>query len=452
MNERHALPVIEHGMVMPFTIVLPEGELLECLEAVRILPGRRLVGRARWRGQDVFIKLFTGDRAERDWQREQRGSVALLTHGVSAPTLLLSTRLPEPGGFIILYEVIDDGTDAGAAYEDADAALRAMLRRQLLDTLAQLHSAGLQHTDLHLDNFLLTDDRLYVLDAGSLRLVEGAVDLPQAEDDLAVLLAQFNDLQADDVTVLYARYLEARHIADGDEARFVKTYKKARAYRERKYLDKIFRECSAFVAEHDFGRRCVFDRAYDSDCLRELLADPDVFFTDPASVMLKDGNTSTVVSGDACDQAIVIKRYNIKHAWHGLRRALRETRAATSWRNAHLLAMLGIPTAAPLAFLEERRGPLRGRSYFIMQAVAGTRAEEYFTDPDMPPELKQAQAGLLLKQFERLADAGLVHGDYKATNFVITEQGPLILDLDALRRPSSAARFRKGLARDLRRF
>ncbi|MGD9000944.1 MAG: hypothetical protein PVF75_11050, partial [Granulosicoccaceae bacterium] len=42
--------------------------------------------------------------------------------------------------------------------------------------------------------------------------------------------------------------------------------------------------------------------------------------------------------------------------------------------------------------------------------------------------------------------------DYKATNFVITEQGPLILDLDALRRPSSAARFRKGLARDLRRF
>lgn len=448
------LPPIAHDMPLPFNLELGEHGLLECRQALRILPGRRLVCRARWRGEEVVAKLFSGERAERDWQREQQGSVALLTHGIPAPALLLSQRLGTPGTYIIVYRLVEDGTDGSVAYAQADDAQRARLRGQLVECLAQLHNAGLQHTDLHLDNFMFSADRLFVLDAASVRVTTPSLGIAQGEADLAVLLAQFNDLQDDQLGGLYTAYLSARDgAADaGDSTRFARELDLARAYRERKYLQKVFRECSAFAVERSARRHCVLARAFDSDCLRALLADPDRCMVMNDAAMLKDGNTSTVVGVEACGLSLVIKRYNVKHLWHWLRRALRQTRAANSWRNAHWLQMLGVATATPIAFIEERRGPLRGRSYFLMQSVDGTRADAYFSDARIPNELKQAQAKLLLKQFDRLANAGLVHGDYKATNFVIGEHGPLLLDLDALYRPGTAAAFRDGLRRDLRRF
>jgi RIO-like serine/threonine protein kinase len=131
---------------------------------------------------------------------------------------------------------------------------------------------------------------------------------------------------------------------------------------------------------------------------------------------------------------------------------LRTTRAASSWRNAHRLGMLDIPTAKPVAFIENRLGPLRGSSYFIMQAVNGTRADHYFVDNTIPLQVRHGHAEVLLYLFERIAAAGLVHGDYKASNFVVTEHGPVILDLDAMKPAGSEAALQQGLEKDLRRF
>ncbi|MBW1746795.1 MAG: hypothetical protein JRJ25_11240 [Deltaproteobacteria bacterium] len=88
-----------------------------------------------------------------------------------------------------------------------------------------------------------------------------------------------------------------------------------------------------------------------------MIADPDSVID--SSRLLKEGNSSTVALAEVNGKLLVIKRYNIKNFIHALKRYLRNTRAWTSWRNAHRLELLGIPTPKPIAFLERRWGPFR---------------------------------------------------------------------------------------------
>jgi tRNA A-37 threonylcarbamoyl transferase component Bud32 len=451
-QEALMLPAIEQGMTFPFRLEVEGIGALECLQAARILPGRRLVCRARLDGQIVYAKLYTGSRAERDWQHEQNGSVAMQMRGIRTPQLLGSAHLADV--LVLIYEALEPAEGIAALYAKADSGQQAMLRQQCVNLIAQLHNASLLHTDPHLDNFLVCNELLYVIDAGSVRYQEKRPSRSEAEDNLAVLLAQFDVLEINEVESLYGLYLGERGLESmqADIDNFIQRLQSARDYRARKYLKKIFRECSAFVVEHSFERRVVFKRDYDNEVFRELFADPDRFIEANNTFSLKAGNTSTVVELGCCGRRVVIKRYNVKHLWHGVRRMLRRTRAARSWCNAQRLEMLHIPTATAVGFIEKRFGPLRGSSYFIMQAVPGTRADHYFVDSSIPLETRREQAGAMMYVLERVAAAGLVHGDYKASNFMITDEGPVLLDLDAMHQPGSARAFRRGLQKDLQRF
>lgn len=446
------LPDIEHGMSMPFNILKVKGEALVCLSAARILPGRRLVCRGTWNGKFVYAKLYTGQKAERDWQRDQSGSTAMQMRAVPTAKLLHSQQLEN--GFVIVYEALEPSSSLLDSYRKSDHIGKAGLRQGCVKLFAQLHTGNLLHTDPHLDNILVYDGQLYLIDAGAIEFKDELLLREDAEANLAVLLAQFTNLDDNEVDTLYQFYLGERQLgySSGDCEKFRQRLQAARDYRQRKYLEKIFRECSAFVCEKNFDRYVVFDREYDSEDFRLLIGNPDRFIQSDSAALLKLGNTSTVAEVDCDDKRFVVKRYNVKHLWHGARRMLRMTRAATSWHNAHLLSMLDIPTAKPVAFIENRFGPLRGSSYFIMQTVNGTRADQYFVDNSIPLQVRQGHAEVLLYLFERIAVAGLVHGDYKATNFMITDHGPVLLDLDAMQAVSNRDAFRAGLEKDLRRF
>lgn len=53
---------------------------------------------------------------------------------------------------------------------------------------------------------------------------------------------------------------------------------------------------------------------------------------------------------------------------------------------------------------------------------------------------------------QALRDYGIVHGDMKATNFLITEQGLSVLDLDGMYQEPDLRRFAKASEKDLQRF
>ncbi|MDX1375382.1 MAG: lipopolysaccharide kinase InaA family protein, partial [Burkholderiales bacterium] len=221
--------------------------------------------------------------------------------------------------------------------------------------------------------------------------------------------------------------------------------------REARYLRKIFRASTAFAARQDARQRVVWDRRYDSPALHALLADPDRDLASGAP-LLKDGNTSTVWVARAEGRRFLVKRDNPKGLWHGAKRALRGTRAARSWRNAHLMRLRGVPTAAPVALLERRRGPLQGVAYFICECVEGPDCRTYFGSPDVRPEDKRAAAGKVAALIAALRAARLSHGDLKATNILLSADGPVLIDIDALRAHRSEAAFERAHAKDVERF
>ena len=75
---------------MPEHYLLNDGSRLTLMQVVRALPGRRMVCRAAWRGQPVYVKLFIGERAERDLTRDAAGVSALHHAGIPTPELLYS--------------------------------------------------------------------------------------------------------------------------------------------------------------------------------------------------------------------------------------------------------------------------------------------------------------------------------------------------------------------------
>ena len=180
------------------------------------------------------------------------------------------------------------------------------------------------------------------------------------------------------------------------------------------------------------------------DELAELMEDPDKFIE--AGLMLKNGNSSTVALVQLATRSLVVKRYNIKNSWHCLRRAFRKSRACRSWSNAHRMEFLGIPALKPVAMIENRVGPIRTTAYLITEFIEGPDALKCLrADPNGDLE---AITGIL----QELSNVQISHGDLKATNFVMTSEGPIMIDLDGMKEHGTRQSFEQAFSRDLERF
>jgi tRNA A-37 threonylcarbamoyl transferase component Bud32 len=199
-----------------------------------------------------------------------------------------------------------------------------------------------------------------------------------------------------------------------------------------------------------WGYFVMVDRASWGDGLQALVQDPDALMAQ--GEMLKDGDTTTVVAVDLGGQRYVIKRYNIPNAWYALRRFFRPTRAWYCWRNAHMLRLFGIQTPRPIMMMERRWGPLRRTAYFVTEWIAGQDVQQVLSSH---PVQSQVWAQLMVRfslMFGYFRDYRIVHGDCKATNFIVADGKIYVIDLDAMRREPDDRRFLKYHARDLKRF
>jgi tRNA A-37 threonylcarbamoyl transferase component Bud32 len=458
-EQRRAAPGQDPWGAPPFSLTLaglagPQREL-RIESVVRRIPGKRLACFARWGGADVFAKIFF-DRAgrERHCKRDERGVRAMLAHGVATPALLHSGATEDGIARALVFERIEGAQSALEAWERADGREgRAQLMRRLVNAVAGHHAAGLVQRDMHLKNFLVTADRLYTLDGADIDERRAPLAKRAALENLGLLFAQLDPPDDDLARALYPAYAAARGWAAGpaDLAEFARAIDRMRERREDRYLRKIFRESTAFAAQRDARRIAVWDRRRDSAALRALLADPDRYLESDAP-LLKDGNTSTVGVATVEGQRFLVKRDNVKGFWHGVRRALRDTRAARSWRNAHLMRLRGVPTATPLALLERRHGPVRGVAYFISECVEGPDCRTYFGSRAVPMAEKRAAAQEVAALIRALGAARLSHGDMKATNILLSAAGPVLIDIDALRAHRAEAALARAHAKDVARF
>ncbi|KAB7627333.1 lipopolysaccharide kinase InaA family protein [Alkalilimnicola sp. S0819] len=433
---RGQLPALSRGEGgLPLSAELA-GHPLRLEAVLRALPDRRLVLRVCWGERVGVLKVFLdATRAERHLAREQEGLAALTAAGLPTPERLWQGHL---AGFPALLTAWVEG--ARGLGKDFGAASSAQLAR-LGELWARLHRAGLLHDDPHGDNVLFAGEALYLLDGDA---VKAAADDAARRDNLARLLAQLPLPRREAQRALAEAYGTSL-----DEPGLAQALRAARRDRARRHAAKAFRNASDFVAEHDARHHLHLARAFDTPELRALLSDPDAAMA--GGRLLKDGRTCTVARVDCGGQALVIKRYNRKSAAHAIVQSLRRGRAAISWRNAHYLRALGLPTPAPVALLERRLGPLRGTAYYITAYQPAWRPDDHFRDQGLTAGWRELEAMAAL--VNALGAVGLSHGDLKAGNFLVCEGGDVqLIDLDAMRLHESIPAFRRAYARDLRRF
>ena len=220
--------------------------------------------------------------------------------------------------------------------------------------------------------------------------------------------------------------------------------------RLRTVLKKLYRETSANAFLRDWNHYIVYERGLESEDLQRFLQQPDTYID--SGTLIKGGRTATVAKVMIDGKPYVLKRYNIKSLWHRIRRLFQPSRAWVCWRNAHMLDMLGIATPKPLLMMEWRFGSLRREAYFLCEFVEGEDAlhfleKEPINSPAWTRTLDQFRA-----LFRAMRDYGIVHGDMKATNFLVTDQGLTVLDLDGMFQESDQRRFAKAFGKDLQRF
>ncbi|MBE9516187.1 MAG: hypothetical protein IME93_04335 [Proteobacteria bacterium] len=444
---------------LPFSVTLENGDTVQCRQRVRVIPHRRAVcagtvtsANKSSDNNQVFIKLYIDDSRSRvHWQREHDGLQLLAEKEIVTPEVLYSGATKDGKAHAIVSRAVTPSSEFLDLWQSAvDNNSREKLLGTLVSAVAQLHRSGLVQHDIHLRNFLVSGEAIYTLD-GSDIISHQSMTKSQALSNLGLLAAQFEP-QYDDLFVsLFRQYVAegCAAVSESDRDEFICQRDQQRDRRKAKYLQKIFRQSTAFSAQQSFTARTIISKRYDSPELTALLNDPDKFIA-ASEKILKQGNSSTVALIKVGDRNMVIKRYNIKSPWHAVSRALRPTRAAVSWRNAHMLSFYGIPTAAPVAMLEQRMGPLRGKAYFVCEYQPGITARDFFAQEgstETGPVLSAMQQIVGLLQRFRIA-----HGDMKATNFLVRNGRVWLIDLDGMRQISSPGTFHRAHQADIMRL
>ena len=186
--------------------------------------------------------------------------------------------------------------------------------------------------------------------------------------------------------------------------------------------------------------------------MEEFFSDPDIAFDIPDNLLLKKGNSATVTKYTINENELVIKRYNMKTIVHALRRAFKKSRADHSWYYAHLLKKKEIHTPNPVAMKEKRFGPFRNKAYLICEYIEGPTAQNFFTNPQHTFKEKSIIAKQIIKIFNVLKASMITHGDMKATNIIIHNNKPFLIDLDSMKAHKLKKRFIRAWKKDMKRF
>ncbi|MBT8486050.1 MAG: phosphotransferase [Phycisphaerales bacterium] len=170
-------------------------------------------------------------------------------------------------------------------------------------------------------------------------------------------------------------------------------------------------------------------------------------------VMIKAGDRSTVARIDDGSTRLLLKRYNLKHPLHTLTHVALRSRAAWCWRNGRRLREAGVPTPEPLAYCEERLGPLRFQSYLLTRYVEGRTLADFVDDvADDDPDLVRV-AEELGRTWQVLGALRAGHDDMKSTNFIVgADDRVWMIDLDGMRIGLPGPLFRRERRNDAARF
>ncbi|BDS08462.1 hypothetical protein NT6N_35020 [Oceaniferula spumae] len=427
-------------------------ELKVCL---RHLPERRTAWKANAEGCEAVVKVFHPHaKQKRDADAEWQNAQKLHSADLNIPKPLFLAK-GDDGSLAVASAFIPNGgtlLEVLSSLEPENIASKTELYSALLELHARQHNSGCWQKDDHLGNYLCSDGEVYMLDAGSCMFLDRRLRIDERVANLALLTA---NVALPDHTVFMgclSAYLDACP-ADLDRSALSKslneTIPTAIDTRRKSYFKKTRRACTEFEREDANGRTWLGCRDLPADLKTQLIKNADHYFEHTA--LLKDGNTCTVVEVEHGGSSYVLKRYNRKPLLYRLRHCLSSPRALRSWTNGQVLRLFGVRTPRPVACLLIKSGLLMDKAYLLMDKISGEPLDTIDSERIFEPTGKIATE--FVSRWHELDALNATHGDMKASNFMVDEDGNLsLIDLDGLKFDRNESEHQRRQQKDMARF
>ncbi|MHC4212273.1 MAG: lipopolysaccharide kinase InaA family protein [Planctomycetota bacterium] len=443
--------------MFPFTIVVnpisgaDKPQQIQCLAQLRIIEGKRMVYDGLWGQKSVIAKVFTGPiKARYHFQKEWSGLQQLSRRGLSIPKPLFCGKT-EKKQWVIVTENIGEATTAAELWDIFDTNQRQDLLVGISRELADHHKAGVLQKDLHLGNFLVQGKKVFALDPAQMRFFEHEIEKNKSISQLALLTCFVPD--NDTIDIIAREYAEQRS-CEFSESDTLLLKKKLSLWRKkgiRHAVKKTLRTSKRFQAfKIDAFRGVATKEFFEQADLKPNVSRLDELMRNGR--ILKDGNTCHVSRITLEGRDIVVKRYNHKGIVHSLRHTIKSSRARKCWLNAHRLIMLDIATPAPLAFVEQQKGPVIWKSYIITRFIEAAKLHDILNDDTSTKDQQQAAIEQMKNLLDKLSKHKIIHGDLKHSNILITPDGPILTDLDSMKVYSTRILFNAFHAKDVLRL
>lgn len=475
---------------------------------------RRDVWRAEVAGQGFYVKYYFSQ----GWLRRTReglfapayasewrsGLYALRRRIPAVIPIACAERVPRDGRTcaVLVTEAFEPATPLHEFWRQLQSDPRGARRRadaaQLVDRLGELiaraHQAGFEHTDMHAANIL-------VQTLGPRQYRCAFVDLHSARrgdaiQDQAVLrnLAQLNqwfrrhsslcervrflraylrwrdEFEIDsphgralgldfsslfralaDAAERHARALWAqRDRRDGRNGRYFARASLARGWRGNFFVQTKHPSAGSLVS-----RRTLEPTWWVAQVTPILQA-----LNRPDARLAKDSHSARVVRHTLDHPAgpveVILKRPRARNWRRALVQSLPPSRARRAWEMGNALLNRDVPTARPLALLEQRASVIVQDSVLVVEVVAGALDLEAHLRSEHPRcsaaewlAHKKRLARVLVSSLRQLEDRRIYHRDCKAGNILIVSKPELAavwIDLDGMRMRKRALTVAERLA------
>jgi hypothetical protein len=201
-----------------------------------------------------------------------------------------------------------------------------------------------------------------------------------------------------------------------------------------------------------FRRRLVHDDDFPAN-LAEMLwrGDADRLLFSSYPLQIKD--RCAVARHEDSGPPLLVKRHTWGGFWRTIRLSWRESSARRCARLGWQLAVQGIPTPRPRAYLENCLGPFGYRSYLITDYVEGTDLYRFVRYGSPSTSELRWVARQVADIWQRLADLGISHNDTKPENYIVDpELRVWLIDFEKSRLGGKAKRQRQRQIADVKNF
>jgi tRNA A-37 threonylcarbamoyl transferase component Bud32 len=419
----------------------------------------RQIWRFEAAGKAYYLKFYPSGGYRDHFRRFFRGSPALMEFtrlqwlqkaGIPAPravAVMMGFKLNNDRGDVVIAEAIEPSVQLDQLLLQADLRGEETpnhrdLVAQTLSIVRQLAEAGLGHEDLHLGNFLLHDNKLFLLDAyavraGGMRLR----DLLMLGHSAARFITKTDLLRGWHEMRMTGPLPATNRVSRSLQKRFLESVTRSNRYFGRVSINDwsgLFCKQTKYPYRWSRVSRLEMSREEWESQWPKLLEQID---KDELTILKRSRSGdvlrgSITMAGQPID--IIIKRPRRRYWYRYINEIGRGHRARRAWKKAWTLLSCGLPTAWPILLMENRVAGYVVDAMFISELVPGDTLAHADLGSMTPPQRENLfrRTGHLLRQIER---CGLSHFDAKASNWIVFNDdkngpGPILIDVDGIRR------------------